>query len=360
MISVLIVNYFSHALTVRAVSSVLAEDAAAQVIVVDNSHDSSEADNLRGALTVRAKLVIATQNLGFGRACNLALEQATGDWILLLNPDAYLLPGCLQQLQHTLRQDARIGAVSPVAQWDEAGYFLLPPGQMQTPAWECLLAIGHSFPPLGAWLSKRFKSFSMKCLYARRPVRQSMLSGGHMLLRRSAIDVVGGLFDPAFFMYYEDVDLCRRLELAGFKLMLDPAARVVHQWRNDPVKLEHAARARALYMDKHFSAVSLAARLQRKFEHRTPPKTARFLDFGICTESPAFHLPQHEVGNWMLELSPDPLFIPAALHRGPVAPDHIPRPVWDLLGPARYWARVTHPGGQGSLFTWLIPEPESP
>ncbi len=60
-----------------------------------------------------------------------------------------------------------------------------------------------------------------------------------MLLRRSSIDALGEFFDPAFFMYYEDTDLCRRLTKAGFELMLDPAAKVVHQWRHDPAKSDY-------------------------------------------------------------------------------------------------------------------------
>ncbi len=123
MISVLIVNYFCYALTIGAVRSVLADDPTAQVIVVDNSNDQPEAANLRNALPGKAELVVAPINLGFGRACNLALERAAGEWILLLNPDAFILPGCLQQLVKTLQHHPKAAAVSPVAQWDEAGDF---------------------------------------------------------------------------------------------------------------------------------------------------------------------------------------------------------------------------------------------
>ena len=225
MISVLIVNYFCHSLTVRAVLSVLADDPSSQVIVVDNSADSSEAGSLRHALPPGVELVVAPINLGFGCACNQALEHATGEYILLLNPDAFILPGCLKQLLNTMQADLSIGAVSPVAQWDEAGDFLLPPGQMQTPAWEWMLAIGQRFSVFGNWLSKRFRAYAWSCLSATRPVRQRMLSAVHMLLRRSAIENAGGLFDRSFFMYYEDTDLCRRLAKSGFKLVLGPDSR---------------------------------------------------------------------------------------------------------------------------------------
>ncbi|MFI3184749.1 MAG: GNAT family N-acetyltransferase [Methylococcaceae bacterium] len=359
MISVLIVNYFCHELTARAVDSVLADDPSAQVIVVDNSNDRTETDNLRKILPNRAELVVAPRNLGFGRACNLAFEQAVGEWVLLLNPDAFILPGCLQTLVSTLLHHPKAGAVSPVAQWDETGTFLLPPGQMQTPAWEWILAIGLRFPVFGYWLSMRFRAYALRCLYASRPIRQYMLSGGHMLLRRSAIDTVGRLFDPVFFMYYEDTDLCRRLVKAGFELMLVPKARAVHQWRHDPAKSEHVVWSRLRYMRKHFPSIWLMDRLRRKFEQQFPSKVGQFHDIGICTTAPIFNLPMHQNGAWLLELSPHPLLIPAIYHRGPVILNSIPASVWSLLGPARYWARITHPNGQRSHFTWEIPSSAS-
>lgn len=356
MISALIVNYFCHALTAHAVHSVLADDPSAQVIVVDNSHDQIEAENLRKILPSRAELVVAPINLGFGRACNLAFEQAVGEWILLLNPDAFVLPGCLKKLVNTLQSYPQAGAVSPLVQWDEAGFFLLPPGQMQTPTWEWLLAIGLRFPLFGCWLSIRFRAYALRCLYAPRPMRQNMLSGGHVLLRRSAIEAVGGLFDPTFFMYYEDTDLCRHLVKAGFELMLDQEARAVHQWRHDPAKSEYATESRLHYMRKHFPSIWLMDWLLWKFEQQFQSKVDQFHEIGVCTTAPTFDLPTHQSGTWLLELSPHPLLIPAAYHRGNVAPNSIPLSVWSLLGPARYWARVTHPNGKKSCFTWEIPK----
>lgn len=95
MISVLIVNYFSFTLTVRAIRSVLSDQPSAQIIVVDNSDDAAEAISLSAILPGGVKLIVAQSNLGFGRACNLALNYSHGEWIFLLNPDAFVLPGFL-------------------------------------------------------------------------------------------------------------------------------------------------------------------------------------------------------------------------------------------------------------------------
>ncbi|MBL0011468.1 MAG: glycosyltransferase family 2 protein [Nitrosomonas sp.] len=295
MLSVLIVNYFSSSLTARAIDSVLSDQPSAQIIVVDNSNNAAETESLSAALPGGIELIITHNNLGFGRACNLALDRAHGEWIFLLNPDAFVLPGCLERLIETLQRHPRAGAVSPVAQWDEAATFLLPPGQMQSPAWEWLFSLGMRVPPMGRWLSKRFRKWVLNCLNAPNPVSQRMLSGGHMLLRRQAIEAAGGLFDPGFFMYYEDTDLCRRLHAAGFGLLLDPSAR----------------------------------------------------------------LPAGMSGEWLLELSSNPLFMPAAYSTS-CAPPCIPLHIGSLLGPGRYWVRVTAPGGKEHLFTWEIPDQTPP
>ncbi len=356
VISVLVVNYFCHTLTVRAVASVLADDPSVQVIVVDNSDDQAESHALSENLPDNAECLVAPGNLGFGRACNLALEHAKGEWILLLNPDAFVLPGCLGRLVNTLRRHPRAGAVSPVAHLDEAGNFILPPGQMQTPAWEWGLSLGMRFPPLGRLLSKRFRAWALGCLGASRPVSQLMLSGGHTLLRRQAVEAIGGLFDPGFFMYYEDTDLCRRLTAAGFYLLLEPSARVVHECHNDPGKKRFFLDSRRRYMDKHFPRTWLTERLRLRMERFWPSRPAYpALDIGLCTAPPVFDLPSHQTGGWLLEISPNPLFIPSFYSAGQAAPCSIPPNIWRFLGAGRYWVRVTAPEGQEFMFTWEVP-----
>jgi len=357
MISVLIVNYFCHTLTAKAVNSVLTDDPTAQIIVVDNSNNQLEALELRKLLPNTTLLIVATINLGFGRACNLAFKQASGKWIFLLNPDAYVLPGCLQQLLKTLKSDLTIAAVSPIAQWDEGGVFLLPPGQMQSPAWEWMQSIGLRAPFLGRILSERFKRYALRSLCADHPITQNMLSGGHMLLQRSAIEAINGLFDPNFFLYYEDTDLCRRLTQAGFKLMLDPKAKVVHEWKHDPQKSRYVTESRLRYMNKHFSHISQMDKLRQKFERFFSQQTIAYHDLGVNTLAPTFDFISKQKGEYLFELSPSPLLIPAAYHFSSSTITCIPASIWSLLGPARYWVRISEPKGQRSYFSFEIPAP---
>ena len=136
-----------------------------------------------------------------------------------------------------------------------------------------------------------------------------MLSGGHVLLRRQAIEASGGLFDPGFFMYYEDTDLCRRLHTAGFGLLLDPRARVVHEWRNDPSKSRHVPDSRRRFLEKHFSHTWLTDHRRLRLEQFWPAQTIHpnLLNLGMCKLPPPLELPDDQNGDWLLELSPNPL-----------------------------------------------------
>ena len=98
------INYKSSALTLRAVQSVLDSESLGpvQVVVVDNSEDEAERERLRDSLPSGVILLVSPENIGFGRACNLAFERFEADQIMLLNPDARLLPGCLSRLQQML------------------------------------------------------------------------------------------------------------------------------------------------------------------------------------------------------------------------------------------------------------------
>jgi len=130
----IIVNYKVADLTLRAVQSVICSESQGplKVVVVDNSEERIEAEKLYECLPAGVKLIVTPKNIGFGRACNMAFERFSGEYILLLNPDARLLPGCLIRLQKTLSSVEKVAAVAPQAFWDDGLTHFLPPGY---PVW---------------------------------------------------------------------------------------------------------------------------------------------------------------------------------------------------------------------------------
>ncbi|MDT8421801.1 MAG: glycosyltransferase family 2 protein [Desulfuromonadales bacterium] len=352
----IIVNYHSHQLTAGAVASVLADRPDARVVVVDNSCSTAEFHSLQAVLPPEVECLCPSDNLGFGKACNLAYCRTSADWVLLLNPDALIVPGCLERMIAFLRATPRAGAVAPLAWWDEERQWLLPPAQMPTPFSELTMALAMRFPGFGRVISRRFRRRSLQTLLSPRPVRQCMLSGGNVLLRRSAIERAGGLFDPLFFMYYEDTDLCRRLTAADCDLYLLPTAEVVHKWHVDAAKSALCAASRQHYFHKHFAGNPLACWGERLTRRLSPsPGMPGSLDLGVVAAPPRFNIPDSLAPGWVMEISLHPLLIPASYHLGQGTTCHFPAALWECLGPGHYWARLAGRDQHGELlYHWQV------
>jgi hypothetical protein len=219
-VSVSIVTYNSREEIGRCLEAVkLATDGlAAEVFVVDNNSTDGTAD-----LVERdhpwVTLIRTGVNAGYGRANNLAIARARGRWILVLNPDTAPAPDAITALLAVGEADPSVGAVGPrlvnadgslqhsVFRFPDTrqafyGFFELVPLDSQD----------NGRMPLDAY---------------EEPMRAQHLKGACVLLRREAIDQVGA-FDPGYFMYFEETDLCRRLAKGGWTNLYTPTATVVH------------------------------------------------------------------------------------------------------------------------------------
>lgn len=348
MISAIIVNYRAAALAVRAARSVL--DAAVgeplELIVVDNSESAAEAEQLRAALAKRAEIIVNERNVGFGQACNQAYARAHGDAILLLNPDARLLPGALGTLRAFLNEHRQAGAVGPRVYWDDARAGLLPPNLDMSPRAVLLRELCGRVGGTLSWLiSLRQRRAARRYWRATRPRRMSDLSGGHVLLRREAIERSGGLFDSRFFLYFEDTDLFLRLRRAGYALYFVPAAEVVHEfgacarelsgWKQD--RMSEAA---AEFYAKHYST-SVVLRVARWLGARTTPRWRPQMEvLGPVPVPPVLPVPGPWRDGWLLEWSANACFLPAAGQFGHGAVAEVPESIWAVLPPGPLFLRL--------------------
>ena len=223
-VSALIVSYNVRQYvleTLRAYYSTCGPSAAA--IVVDNASTDGSADAIEGAYP-QTRVIRLAQNLGFGRANNAGLETASSDFVLLLNPDVILGEGCVARLAEFLGAHPDAGAASP--------RLARPDGRLD-------LAARRAFPsPLASFFrfsglsrlfpnSPRFNRYNLGNVPAGTVHEIDSGTAACLLVRRSALDKVG-FFDPDFFMYGEDLDLCYRLKQAGWKIYYVPTATAVH------------------------------------------------------------------------------------------------------------------------------------
>jgi len=207
-ISVLIVTWNSAA-TIEACLASLPADV--DVIVVDNHSSDGTAAHVRQAFPAVRVLESAT-NLGFGAACNWAAREASGSYFLLLNPDAALAPGALEGLLASLERLPGGAAVGPRLLDADGGLEL---------SW------GESPTPRTEW-RRRAEQLGKRSPSPPRGLSSvDWISGACILIRADAWKAIGG-FDEGYFLYFEDVDLCRRLTDAGWTIGYEPEHHVTH------------------------------------------------------------------------------------------------------------------------------------
>lgn len=203
---VVIVTWNSSATIAACLDSI---PAGVPVAVVDNASDD---DTLSVARSARpdALLLPQAENLGFGAGCNVGATALAGRDVLLLNPDAALEPDTLEQLRAVLEAHPEVGVVGPAIR-DAEGHLELSWGSDPT--------------LLNEWRRARAHANGSEAPPEAGPV--DWVTGGCCLVRREAWNALGG-FDTRFFLYFEDLDLCRRARLAGFRVDFAPGVRARH------------------------------------------------------------------------------------------------------------------------------------
>lgn len=202
-VSVVIVSYQSAGVIAGAVDSALAQEGVElEVIVVDNASKDESVPLLRG-YGDRIVLVESSENLGFGRGVNVGCSRARGGYVFMLNPDARIdARDGVARLCRFLEVHPEVGAVAP--------RLLHPDGT-------------HQAPPRLGYPGQRHVSADFSSL----PGEIAWVLGAAILVRKSAFDAIGG-FDPAYFLYGEETDLCLRLRKAGHAIGCEERVTVTH------------------------------------------------------------------------------------------------------------------------------------
>lgn len=212
-ISVVVVNYDRIETTVKCVDCIEHSqgDYVREVIVVDNGSSPAVLAELTELLAGKARIVSLGTNRYFGEGNNIGVEDATGDFILLLNNDAYVEPDCIPELVQTMEKDPSIAAVGPM--------FLYPSGAVQEVG-AIVLETGD-IVQVGKGAIWGPDHYTTECSV-------DYCSAACLLMRKRDFLDVGGFslqWEPA---YYEDADLCLSLRQAVGPVLVNPRARVVH------------------------------------------------------------------------------------------------------------------------------------
>lgn len=252
-VSILIVSYNTRAMTAAALASVAAESrlATSEIVAVDNASEDGSAEML-AAHPARPIAIALPRNVGFAAANNLAARSARGKYLLLLNPDTVVHDGAIDTLMAFAHANpaARIwggrtvfadGSLNPSSCWSR-----MTPWNLFCRA-TGLTAI---FPKSELFNGEAFGG------WPRDTVRNvDIVSGCFLLIERTLWEELGG-FDPDFFMYGEEADLCLRARSFGARPMVTPDATILHYGgaseRTRADKMVRLLAAKALLICRHW------------------------------------------------------------------------------------------------------------
>lgn len=279
-----------------------------EIIVVDNaSIDGS--DKFFPEEHPDIKYIYNEKNVGFGKANNQAFELADGEYLVIINPDTVVNEDTFEKMLEFFNEHPDAGM---------AGCKVLnPDGTLQ-------LACRRSFP--GPWVSftrvtglshlfpksKIFAKYNLTYRDENQSYEVDAISGSFMMLRKSVYDKIGG-FDPVFFMYGEDLDLCFRTQEAGYKVYYVHTTEITH-FKGESTKRSSLDEAKVFYdamhlfVKKHLSSsflVEFILRIAIFFRHtlaylgaRKLIITAVIFDFILLAGAAVFAETIYHPGNW--------------------------------------------------------------
>jgi N-acetylglucosaminyl-diphospho-decaprenol L-rhamnosyltransferase len=221
-VSIVVVAYNSGAMLSECVARALANAECGELVVIDNASDDGSIAALAVIRDPRLRILPMQRNAGFAVACNHGAASTSQPWLLFLNPDALLNADTLAQTQRLMMGEGRVGVLG-VDVRDRDGRPEAA-ARRHDPTLTRML-----YTQLGRWPGlARFAARGLE-LSPRDEILSDVdaVSGAFMLMPRQAFAQVGG-FDEGYFLHAEDLDLCRRVRAAGWRVAIANRIAITH------------------------------------------------------------------------------------------------------------------------------------
>lgn len=214
-LSIIIVTWNTADITLKCVQTIkkYLKGIKYEIIIADNGSSDDTVAKLKkegGVVVIENKA-----NLGFGKGNNIAAASAKGEYLLFLNSDMEFLDNQLKNMFDYIKSHPKIGLIGPkflnIDLSDQGSVF--PP--------QTLLNAFKEF-----WLGQ--KTYSKYVPESQVPLEVFSVSGGAVMVKRSLFEKIGG-WDKRYFMYYEDLELCRQVKKMGYQVFYYPQCRFVHR-----------------------------------------------------------------------------------------------------------------------------------
>ncbi|WP_116790195.1 glycosyltransferase family 2 protein [Flavobacterium psychrotrophum] len=237
-LSVIIVNYNGQRYLDACFASIAKQlqGIPYEIVVTDNKSADGSCAYIKEHYP-NVILIESPDNLGFGKGNNVAVKRAKGKYILLLNNDT-ILQSHLAPALAVLKNNDNVGALG-INMLNGEGHYLKAAGNLPSPF--NLFRIKNIM-----WLGPEFK----KGIFSKEIYEVGWITGSFMLMPKQVYDSIGG-FDEDYFMYVEDVDLCKKIANAGYKRIFMPQLNYLHFVGYNSSKDHLILRGYDTYINKH-------------------------------------------------------------------------------------------------------------
>lgn len=238
-ISLIYVNYNTAEYILKSIQSLLELNLKLnyEIIIVDNG--SYDVDVLKNSFFHKneVQIILINTNIGFGKACNIGAQNSSGEFITFVNPDIFFFQNPFPLIFTFITSIKKFGVV---------GAELLNSDKTMQYSYNDFPGLGWEFSELfnltDKYISRKLREIRNK------PFEVDWVIGAFMFMKKNVFMEVGG-FDEDFFLYYEDTDLQKRINNAGYKNYLVPDAKVMHGTKSS-IKGEEGNKAYNVYMNK--------------------------------------------------------------------------------------------------------------
>ena len=251
-VSIIFVNYKTKDLTINAIKSVIekTQEIKFEIFVIDNNSQDGSIEAIEKEFP-NVNIIKNPVNAGFGAANNLAIKQANGKYILCLNTDTLLINNAIKIMYDFMnKEENKNVAVCGSSLYDENLNYVMSFANF--PNFFNTLSISWLFKKLFPILRNQKEPNDIK--------EVDFITGADIFFRKSILDKIG-LFDENFFMYAEEVDLCKRIKKEGYSIKIIPHAKIIHLeekssknfWKNAQMRVK----SKYIYARKHQSLFEL-------------------------------------------------------------------------------------------------------
>ena len=247
LVSIVSVNYDQPEVTCEMLASLeKVTYPNFETLIVDNA-SPTKSPNIIKEKYPEIQLIISKKNLGFAGGNNIALKQAKGDYVLLLNNDTEVKPDFLESLVELMESDKKIGIVS-----SKILYF-----------YEDNVIQYAGASPINP-ITSRGSHYGYKEIdngQLDEVTETAYPHGACMMIRKSVLEELGLLYE-GYFLYYEELDFAERVKRAGYKIYFQPNSSILHKesistGKNSPLKTYYMNRNRLLFVKRNSSGITL-------------------------------------------------------------------------------------------------------